>query len=280
MPAWKSTSEEAVNALRRDIRERAVIPFIGSGASYSAKLPSWRSLVNTVGEEVGFDAAVFDTQGDAPQLFDYYLSAQNKKSLSSYAATLNTLFARATVDFRPSPIHKALVAMNPTTIYTTNWDDLLERSFEEAGRTVHTVVTYAHLATPPPSNAVEIIKFHGDFSAPETMVLTESQYFERMGLDTAMDVRLRADALGRALLFIGHSLTDVNVRYLLFRLNRERLRNTSGSDVKSRTSYIVSHAIGEVQKRILKFRYNVECIEIHPNDREQGIADVLDYCVK
>jgi hypothetical protein len=126
---------------------------------------------------------------------------------------------------------------------------------------------------------VEIIKFHGDFSAPETMVLTESQYFERMALDTAMDIRLRADALGRALLFIGYSLTDVNVRYLLFLLNKERLRGNSGSDVKSRTSYIVSRGIGEVQKRILKFRYNVECIEIYPNNPEQGIADVLDYCI-
>ena len=150
---------------------------------------------------------------------------RRSRSMASY---LSREFARATVDFTPSPVHEELAQMDIDAVYTTNYDDLLERAFAIAGRAVLPVITYSDLATRPPVGTVQIVKYHGDFAVPETLVLTESQYFERMTLDTAMDIRLRADALSRSLLFVGYSLSDVNVRYLLFRLNKERSANICG----------------------------------------------------
>lgn len=34
-----------------------------------------------------------------------------------------------------------------------------------------------------------------------------------------LDIKLRADALGKSILFIGYSLTDINIRYLLYKLH-------------------------------------------------------------
>ena len=260
MSSWKTSSDATVERLRADVQAGLIIPFIGSGASYTSRLPSWNRLVREVADQVEFDQDVFTSQGTYPQLFDYYLSIGAPKTLEKYASYLSREFARATVDFTPSPVHEELAQMDIDAVYTTNYDDLLERAFAIAGRAVLPVITYSDLATRPPVGTVQIVKYHGDFAVPETLVLTESQYFERMTLDTAMDIRLRADALSRSLLFVGYSLSDVNVRYLLFRLNKERSANIAGAGTggRGRRSYIVSSSIGEVQKEVLLSRYNVE----------------------
>ncbi|MGB4780365.1 SIR2 family protein [Microbacterium sp.] len=259
-----------------------VIPFVGSGASYTSNLPSWGSLVNDVAKRLGFDVEVFQSQGSYPQLFDYFLSVSAEKTLEKYSAELSKLFTRATVNFAPSAVHRELTTMNVEVVYTTNYDDLLERAFIAAGREVVPVITYADLATRAPDGAVQVVKYHGDFSVPETLVLSERQYFDRMALDTAMDVRLRADALSRSLLFIGYSLSDMNVRYLLYKLNKERAANSSqpSSRGRERVSYLVSASIGEVQKEVLRSRYNVESIELQPGyaHQDEYVAELLEYC--
>lgn len=282
MSSWKPSSNASVERLRADVQAGLVIPFIGSGASYTSNLPSWGRLIREVANHVEFDPDVFESQGSYPQLFDYYLSVSPAKTLEKYASELNKEFTRATVDFKPSPLHQEIIRMDVDVLYTTNYDDLLERAYKAAGRSVVPVITYSDLATRAPAGAVQVVKYHGDFAVPETLVLTEWQYFERMTLDTAMDVRLRADALSRSLLFIGYSLSDMNVRYLLFRLNKERAANSSshGRRKDERRSYIVSSSIGEVQKEVLLSRYNVESIELLPGyiDQDQRLAELLEYC--
>src|ERR1700674_4785567 len=78
------------------------------------------------------------------------------------------------------------------------------------------------------SNVAEVVKFHGDLNHPDQMVLSESDYERRLTLSTAMDYRLRSDALGRSLLFLGYSFRDWNVAYL-FRLVSEQFRELPDS---------------------------------------------------
>ena len=66
-----------------------------------------------------------------------------------------------------------------------------------------------------PEGATEIIKCHDDFEDDDSLVLTESSYFQRMQFDTSLDLRLWSDSLGRMLLLVGYSLHDINTRYLL-----------------------------------------------------------------
>lgn len=46
-----------------------------------------------------------------------------------------------------------------------------------------------------------IVKFHGDFDDDASLVLTESDYFERLDFDTPLDSKFQADVLGRSILF-------------------------------------------------------------------------------
>jgi len=67
---------------------------------------------------------------------------------------------------------------------------------------------------------VQIVKFHGSLEVDESLVLTESDYYKRLEFVTPIDIKLRADSLGKSLLFIGYSFSNFNIRYLWFKLRR------------------------------------------------------------
>ncbi|MDP9334287.1 MAG: SIR2 family protein [Actinomycetota bacterium] len=122
-----------------------------------------------------------------------------------------------------SVIHEALVALRLCDIYyTTNYDDFLERAMKLAGRrcqAVATEVDVGRFLSDAHSNvnaepAVRVVKFHGDLNNPDEMVLSDRHYRDRLRLTTPMDALLRADLLGRAVLFLGYSFRDWNVSYL------------------------------------------------------------------
>ena len=102
--------------------------------------------------------------------------------------------------------------------YTTNFDNFLERSFRLSGRSC--VVSAVEAQMGGAEAQCEIIKFHGDLDHPDQIVLTESEYEKRLPLSTALDYRLRADLLGRVVLFIGYSFRDPNVSHSVSALYR------------------------------------------------------------
>jgi hypothetical protein len=66
----------------------------------------------------------------------------------------------------------------------------------------------------------QIIKLHGDFDDDASIVLSETSYFERLGFETPLDIELRADVLGHSVLFIGYSISDINIRLLFYKLTK------------------------------------------------------------
>ena len=98
----------------------------------------------------------------------------------------------------------------------------------------------------------QIIKFHGDFDDDESIVLTESSYFDRLSLDSPLDIKLRADALGRTILFVGYSLSDINMRLLFYKLHL--LWKSSPHAAARPKSYIFLTRPNPVQETILRNR--------------------------
>jgi hypothetical protein len=181
-------------------------------------VPSWGELTAPVAGRLGADPAEFTRLGDYQTLAEFY--AVEAGSLDALRTWMDEEWQRGAAEkVRGSDIHRLIVELGFPVIYTTNYDRYLELAHEAAGAPYAKVSTIAGVARARPG-VTQIVKYHGDFEDGGSIVLTESSHFRRLSLEGPLDLKLRADLIGRVALFVGYSVSDVGVRYLLYRLHK------------------------------------------------------------
>jgi SIR2-like domain len=265
--------------LRRLYRDRRVIPFIGAGASMAVtwgdapvmRGPSWEEMVDEAARLLGVaQPELLRIRGTDLQILEYF------KILNAGLAPLTNwlsqkLAAATDDDILASPVHSALVQLDLCRIfYTTNYDDFVERALRKAGRTAHVISSEHNISHD--RTADEVVKFHGDFNTPDTMVLSESQYMGRMRLESPMDFKLRADLLGRTMLFIGYSFRDTNVNYIFHLVNQ--LFGSLPDSYSGRRAYIVLPEPSEFEHRLFHAR-NIDVVGISGDNVSENVAGLL-----
>lgn len=239
--------EELVRLARAIVDGNAIL-FVGAGVSMHVGLPSWRALTEHMADEVGLDrnhlsipevhyqmvAEYYRLQGGSMEMLGYWL----RESLT----VCKDLVAKSTA-------HEMLVNLGFPIIYTTNYDRNLEAAYE-LHRRPYAKITNARDLANLVDGITQIVKFHGDLDDPESLVLTESDHFERLSFETPLDVKLRSDALGKTILFIGYSVSDMNIRLLLYRL--WQTWNQSGFAHDRPPSFIFMPGENKVQEKVLR----------------------------
>ena len=201
------------------LRERRVIPFIGAGFSSSLNLPVWDQLLRQIADDIEdslpFDVVANYCQNDYLQIAEYYFL-----KCGGSVGPLRHTISKA-LSSHPSPLmsgsHVELVNLGAQTIYTTNYDELIEQTFRELHVPVDVVALPQHIAASA-RNRTQVVKYHGDLRHVQTLVLTESSYYDRLDFESPMDLKFRADLLGKSVLFMGYSFRDVNIRIIWHRL--------------------------------------------------------------
>lgn len=254
--------------LRRDGK---LVPFVGAGLSIPLGLPSWSKLLDIVAEQLDYDSEVFKLSGNNLQLAEYYVAT--KGSIGPLRSEMDRLFNPTDKAIKSSRSHNALVEMKLPLIYTTNYDRIIERAFELKKVPCHTIANIDDIAIAPPS-ATQVVKFHGSFSDDASLVLTESSYFERLEFESAIDIKLRADILGRCLLFIGYSLSDINIRYMLYKLHKLRHKAKLETN-RLPSAYLVTFGAGEVQRTLLA-QWDVMVLDLDPIDKTLSMDTFLE----
>ena len=111
-----------------------------------------------------------------------------------------------------------IAKLDVPVIYTTNFDNLIELYMKSIGKDCCVCKEMSDIQNCK-SDTMRIMKFHGDISQvdkKEKMVLAESQYYGRMRFDSFMDIQLQADIQKYHILFLGYSLSDINVKMLMY----------------------------------------------------------------
>lgn len=111
------------------------------------------------------------------------------------------------IEIRDSEIHRLIVRGRFPAIYTTNYDRWLEYA-HDAHAVDYIKIANASDLTKARDGIRQIVKFHGDFDDDASIVLDETSYYQRLQFETPLDIKLRADTLSKAVLFIGYSLSD------------------------------------------------------------------------
>lgn len=260
-----------IEDLARSIQERRAILFVGAGVSIVVGLPSWQELIDHMMDELGLTEE--GEQGRAlghPVLAEYYRLRHG--SIGPLRSWMDREWKVSEERVRGSRIHQLIVSLDFPMIYTTNYDRNLEVAYELAGR------PYAKIANARDLTLVElhdtqIVKFHGDFDDDNSLVLTESDYFSRLSFDSPLDVKFRADAMSRTLLFIGYSVQDMNIRLLLHRI--WETWNRSSHERNRPKSFVFLPRAGPAQEALLN-RWGITVLTSKISDPEGALTEFLE----
>jgi SIR2-like domain len=270
------SAAEAAPRLQQEYRDGRLIPFLGAGFSKPLKLPDWGELVGWMAQRLGFEPDLFRLHGRYEQLAEYFQLARH----DAFQQLVHEMTRRfdseeAARTRRTSRMHLALSSLGWRTLYTTNYDSHVEGALEDAGRNVAVLSSFEDFQTRREPGSCEVIKFHGTLAKPETIVLTESSYFQRFALETPVDQRLRADLLSHSFLFMGYSFNDWNIRYIWYRMHQLRLQGQAGARRPStRRCFFTTFGVGPIQPDLLE-QWNIDMIQLDPTDKEASVADLL-----
>lgn len=251
--------------LKKLIRDKQVILFVGAGVSAGLNVPTWSGLIDKMATDLGYDPKIFQASSDFfPTLAEYY--KLEKTSIGELRSWMDTSWKRSPDEIEKSQVHRIISELEFPQIYTTNYDPFLENAHKVHGKDYAKIVSIKDVGAARHATT-EIVKFHGDFSDDSSIVLTETDYFDRLDFESALDIKLRSDVLGKSLLFIGYSLTDINIRFLLHRLSKSW--KTANLENHQPPSYIFQTKPDPIQEAVLR-KWGVEMIVGEEDD--PGIA--------
>jgi hypothetical protein len=243
----EATKSSSRDILANEIKRHRAILFVGAGVSMAVGLPSWQALVDHLLKELELNPDVIDGMKDGYQMLaEFYRLKQG--SIGPLRSWLDRNWKVACDRVSNSEVHKLIVELEFPAIYTTNYDRNLETAFEIHNKPYAKIANARDIADAP-EGVTQIVKYHGDFDDDTSLVLTETDFLNRLSFDSPLDIKFRAGALGRTILFIGYSMSDPNIRLLLHRI-WQTWENSGYKDDRPR-SFVFMPTPNPVQEALL-----------------------------
>jgi hypothetical protein len=195
----------------QELRENNAAVFVGAGLSRGSGYVDWIGLLSPIAAGLGLDA---NRETDLVGVAQFHLNVN-----ASNRHQLNQLLVNEFSDLHePSENHRLLARLPISTYWTTNYDRLVERALENAGKRVDAKYTVEQLATTKRGRDAVVYKMHGDIEHPDKAVLTKDDYERYHRTHAPFITALAGDLVERTFLFLGFSFTDPNLDYVLGRI--------------------------------------------------------------
>jgi hypothetical protein len=259
-----------LDQLRDAYHRTHLVLFVGAGLSQALGAPAWRELIDHLSRELGVDRDDASDQATYLTLAEYF--RLQRGGITPLRVWMERHWQADGFSVEHSRAHELIVNGRFPLIYTTNYDRWLEAAFEHHGKPYAKVVRVADLPGIR-QGVTQIVKFHGDFDDEASIVLDESSYFRRLDFEAPLDIKLRADALGRSVLFIGYSLSDINIRYLFYRLSR--LWKAEEPASTQPRSFFFSTLRNPVQQAVLA-QWGIDTIIVERPEPTQALVEFLE----
>lgn len=217
-----------------DISNGRCLPFIGAGFSKNALLPAdysmpdWAVLTSLLAKDAGTSDGTV-----APVVAQRYEQRFGRVQLiEAIREALHSDKAR------PGKSHRIFVQLPFDTIYTTNFDLLIEDAYSELARPFRSLVGELQLPFHAGQIASSIVKMHGDLRHEEHIIITQRDYDSFMDRYPVVATHLAAMLITRTPLFIGYSLTDPDFEQI-----RKVVRSRLG--VFERMAYVIQFDVAQ-----------------------------------
>jgi hypothetical protein len=206
----KVEKSELLRRFTQTLQSNDAALFIGAGMSKASGFVDWKGLLRDIAQDLGLD---IDREADLIAVAQYHVNIRGGR-----AGINRALIEEFTKYGELTENHRLIATLPIRTIWTTNYDDLLETAFREAHKRPDVKTTTANLAQTMPNRDVVIYKMHGDAKQPQDAVLTKEDYETYQEKRELFSTVLKGDLVSETFLFLGFSFTDPNIDYIFGRI--------------------------------------------------------------
>ena len=225
--------------------------FAGAGLSIPAGFVNWSELMRDIANDIGLD---IETETDLISLAQFHVNEnQNRTKISK------KVLEEFIDDTEETDNHRIIATLPVSSVWTTNYDTLIEQSFLHADKVPDIKFTEKQLLDNRPKRDVIVYKMHGDVTVPSEAILTKEQYEQYHRTHEGFINALTGELTTKTFLFLGFSFTDPNLDYVLSRLNFR----FSGD---KKQHYCI------VKKHILRDGLNPDKATLEYNTRKQALV--------
>lgn len=251
--------------LLESILQDRCVPFIGSGFSKNADVPSGKNMLDW--DELGM--------AFAKEMENYkYSNAIDAISAYSYAYSRPVMVEKMkslllTGEVKTGNTHKAFCKLQFDIVCTTNFDRLLESTYDFLKRPCNAIINESQLSVAPSKDEVTLLKMHGDIYHPDRIVATEEDYDKFLDENPMLATYLSNLLITRTPLFIGYSLEDDDFRQI-WQIVKNRLGRLR------RQAYVIKVNCSDTERKRFE-RRGVAVVNItgNPNDYPHILATIF-----
>jgi hypothetical protein len=200
-----------INDFVKDLNEGTATIFAGAGLSIPAGFVNWKELMSEIAQDLGLDINI---ESDLVSMAQFHVNENRNRTRIN-----RKILEEFTEDANETENHRIIAGLPISSIWTTNYDELIEKSFIKENKIVDVKHTVSQLLTTKPKRDVVIFKMHGDINHPNSAIITKEQYEQYHQTHEPFINALTGELTTKTFLFIGFSFTDPNLDYILSRLN-------------------------------------------------------------
>ena len=242
------------------------IAWVGSGPSIEVGLPSWKRLATEVLDRCRkrrnrrFQVIeAFYNDGKYPEMLDEVERAYDREFLVNICREMIEDLGENGVTYQ------MLANLGFLAYFTTNYDDLLLRHLNQAGKAFT-----KYLNSPEDLSAVDVdvtpalVKLHGDLTDSDNAVLTRADYrrWYMEGEGSSYQTFLRGFLTRDRFLFVGYSMSDPEILQL-----QEQIQSNLRRKVRSIAilANVPEHEIGR-----WSIDYNIDILPYRADDQDHS----------
>jgi len=206
-----SEDHQAIMTLRERLWSGRASVMVGAGFSMNAEMqgkeqfPSWLKLAEMLYEEIHARVPKKNERLDPIGLAAQYAAHFNDTGILSF---LDKTVGKADRNSEPGELHRMLLSLPWTDVFTTNFDTLLERTLPSLDtRRYQTIRSQGKI---PQSKRPRIIKLHGELEPTTPPIFTQESFRGYPRTHAAFINTVQQSIMENALCLIGFSGADPN----------------------------------------------------------------------
>lgn len=199
------------------IRNNEVVLWVGAGFSKYAGVPTGGDLVKIIlSHATPSEKEFLKNYNSLPEIADEFVKMRDDKKTDLLSIMKNALLTDVNVS--DLNVHRSLKNIPQIqTIITTNFDVLFELAY---GNEIEVIINDESIPAAflsVNSDKVKLFKIHSDFTNPNLMIITKSDYIKFFDNDVIyrpLWTEIKSIIAKKSILFIGYSLEDSNFQFI------------------------------------------------------------------